>query len=243
MSATQKIRWQRLLSKLSYLHEENEYVQAIVKEAAAEFHEHYGDFCERLNLDIDGLNDQNAERIRGLYGLDNNEQNLEATTKALSDMHQQIVRYMEPPVYSTSPEQAEETTGEYQMTQDEQEMYDSFNKLFRKIAMQLHPDKLDPNLSPVEKQRKVTKFNEAKRALDKRQYFILLELAKEFNIKSPRNYPQQIRWMKKEIEGLNTSINAGKKTYNYAFSECDTEEEKDMVIKRFMHHLFGINFP
>ncbi len=109
--------------------------------------------------------------------------------------------------------------------------------------MELHPDRLDPNLSADEKKRKIAKFNKAKTALDKKQYFILLEMAKEFNIKSPRNYSQQIRWMKKEVDSLTASIDAGKKTYNYVFSECDTEEEKDMVIKRFMHHIFGINFP
>ena len=242
MALTKKLRWQRLLSKLSYLHEENEYVQAIVKDGATEFQEHYNDFCERLNLDIDSLNEQNADRISRLYGV-NKDQDLEATAKALSDMHQQIVMYAPAPVYSTSPEQEECSTGEYQMTQDEQEMYDSFNKLFRKIAMELHPDRLDPNLSADEKKRKIAKFNKAKTALDKKQYFILLEMAKEFNIKSPRNYSQQIRWMKKEVDNLTASIDAGKKTYNYVFSECDTEEEKDMVIKRFMHHIFGINFP
>ena len=36
MALTKKLRWQRLLSKLSYLHEENEYVQAIVKDGATD---------------------------------------------------------------------------------------------------------------------------------------------------------------------------------------------------------------
>ena len=243
MAVSKKIRWQRLLSKLSYLHEENEYVQSIVKDGAIDFNEHYIDFCKRMNFDIDNLNEQNADRIRKMYGLDSPGEDVETTTKALADMHQQIVKYMEPPAYSTSPEQTEETADEYQMTQDEQEMYDSFNKLFRKIAMELHPDRLDPNLSTEERKKRISKFNDARAALDKKQYFILLEMAKEFNIKSPRNYAQQIRWMKKEIDKLDSSIDAGKKTYNYAFSECDTEEEKDDVVKRFMHHLFGINFP
>ena len=93
MAVSKKIRWQRLLSKLSYLHEENEYVQSIVKDGAIDFNEHYIDFCKRMNFDIDNLNEQNADRIRKMYGLDSPGEDVETTTKALTDMHQQIVKY------------------------------------------------------------------------------------------------------------------------------------------------------
>ena len=123
----------------------------------------------------------------------------------------------------------------------EKEIHDSFNKLFRRIAMELHPDKLSKIKSEEEKKHKTQKFNEAKQALDKKKYFVLLDLAKELNITTPKNYRQQIRWMKKEITKIENSIDASKKTYNYLFSECDTEEEKDDLIVKFMNQLFGIN--
>jgi len=67
----------------------------------------------------------------------------------------------------------------------------------------------------------------------------LLDLAEKFKITIPRNYKQQIRWMKKELGGLNEDIDKHKKTYNYMFSECESEDQKDVVIMRFMSHLFG----
>ena len=238
MSVALKIRWRRLVNQISYLHEENDFVQSIIKASAPDFNEHYLDFCERLEIDIKSLNGENEERIKNAYGIDDETGSIEDTAKALSDLQQQMVTYIEPPVYSTAPEQ--EPT-DYEMTQDEKEVHDAFNKLFRKIAMELHPDKLSKVSSSKEKKAKTEKFNQAKRALDKRQYFILLEIAKDLDIRTPKNYKQQIRWMKKEISKIEETISAGKKTYNYLFSECETESERDSLITQFMNQLFGIN--
>ena len=243
MAITQKIRWQRFLNELRYLHEENELIQSIVKDGATDFNVYYNEFCEKLNVDIDELNEKNADRIRRMYGLDTGAQNLEQTAKALEDMRHQIAKYSAPPVYSVHPEQEEEQkTSDYEMTQDEKEMHESFNKLFRKIAMELHPDKIHVNASNEERKEKTDKFNLARSALDKKQYFILLDLADEFKIRTPKNYRQQIRWMKREINELAKSVHQGKNTYNYLFSECETDDERDTVVMRFMRHLFGINF-
>jgi len=238
VSVALKIRWRRLVNQISYLHEENDFIQSIIKASASDFNEHYLDFCERLEIDIKSLNDENEERIKNAYGIEADTETIEETVKALSDLQQQMVTYIEPPVYSTAPDQE---PSPYEMTQDEKEVHDAFNKLFRKIAMELHPDKLSKISSPKEKKTKTEKFNKAKQALDKRHYFILLEIAKELDIRTPKNYKQQIRWMKKEITKIEESITTGKKTYNYLFSECETEEERDNLIAQFMSQLFGIN--
>ncbi len=243
MSASEKIRWRRLLNELSYLSEEKDFVESIVKESSVDFQQHYSDFCDRMSFNIDSLNERNAEKIRRMYGINAEDMDIEETKKALTEAYQEIVKYTEPPVYNTNPSQAEEPAGnEYQMTQDEQELHESFNKVFRQIAMILHPDKLDGGLSDEQRNAKIDKFNLAKRSLEERKYFVLLDMAKEFNIKTPRNYKQQIRWMKKEIETLKVAIGNGKTTYNYIFAECESEPEKDALVKKFMQQLFGINF-
>ncbi len=55
-------------------------------------------------------------------------------------------------------------------------------------------------------------------------------------------YKEQIRWMKSEIEMLKSQVEQQKQTYNYAFTECETEAEKDRLVKKFMKQLFNINF-
>ena len=94
----------------------------------------------------------------------------------------------------------------------------------------------------LQKGKKIAKFNAAKAALDDRKYFVVLEIAAELGIKTPKNYKQQIRWMKKEIEALKHAIAHSKTTYNYLFADCESEHEKDELIKKFMTQLFGINF-
>ena len=67
----------------------------------------------------------------------------------------------------------------------------------------------------------------------------MLKLALKFEIALPRNHQQQIKWMKKELEKLQATIEKEKTTYNYRFSECETEDEKDSVVIKFMAQLFG----
>ena len=60
---------------------------------------------------------------------------------------------------------------------------------------------------------------------------------------SPKNYDQQTRWMKKEIETIEGAIHREKQTYNYLFSEAETEEQKQELIKKFIYQVFRINIP
>lgn len=240
MAAIEKIRWKRLLNELIYLHEENELIKSVSEGSNQAFHEYYQGFCDRMSLDIEQLNKDNHERVSKAYGLGGSE-DIEETKKALEDAHQEITKYLEPPVYSTNEDAQEEIPdNEYKMTQDEQEMHDTFNKLFRALAMKLHPDKLDSSLTEEERDAMISKFNEAKISLENRKYFVLLELASEFNVKTPRNYKQQIRWMKKESKTLRQQVDQSKATYNYLYAECETDEERDILIKKFMMQLFGI---
>ncbi len=105
--------------------------------------------------------------------------------------------------------------------------------------MILHPDKLPRDMNITERKGKTKMFTDAKEALEKKRYFVLLDTAEKLKIATPRNYRQQIRWMKKEVKILNDVIHKEKKTYNYVFSECEEEAEKDQVIMRFMKQVFG----
>ena len=83
-------------------------------------------------------------------------------------------------------------------------------------------------------------FKDAKQALDNGDYFLLLEMSEKFNIRMPKNYKQQTRWMKARIKQLNQQIQAEKHTYNYVFSECETIDEKEKIVKNFLRQIFQI---
>lgn len=230
-----------MVNELTYLHEENEFLEEINTSVAPEFHEHYQDFCERHDIDIDQLNREHAERVNSMYGVTQPPTNGTGGQKALSDLQYAVALYQEQKLVHPQEEAGESTNiSEYEKTQDDTELHEAFNKTFRKIAMILHPDRLSKDLSAQERSSAIDKFNAARRALEERKYFIILKIAKELNIKTPRNYKQQIRWMKKESHRLAAVIRKSRSTYNYLFSECESVEEKDIVIRKFMNHLFGI---
>ena len=92
-----------------------------------------------------------------------------------------------------------------------------------------------------EKSRHLELFNEAKESLETKRYFILLDLAEKYNISLPKNYKEQINWMRRQIDLLDQKLAGKKTTYNYLFAECETDDEKDLLVKKFIKQLFGIN--
>jgi hypothetical protein len=124
--------------------------------------------------------------------------------------------------------------------EEDSEIHETFSKLFKKIAFYLHPDRLPKNLTEEEIGAHIKLFNDAKEALEQRKYFILLDLAEKYNIAIPKKYGLQINWMKRRIDTLELKLDNKKTTYNYLFSECETKDQKDEVVKKFIRQLFGI---
>lgn len=241
MAASTKLRWKRYINELRFINEELDFVREINRAASHEFQAHYEDFCVKSDLDLSELNKKNSEKIQQLYQNDTHdgaEQNpeLDACTDSSLVIHNAP---SEQQVNSGNSEEYPQQLGDYQMSKDEMDIHEAFNKVFRKIALILHPDRLDKNLTEEERDDKLNMFKEAKTALEERKYFIILDIAEKFNITTPRNYKQQIRWMKKETSNLNEELLNEKNTYNYIFSECESDTEKDNIVKRFMSQLFG----
>jgi hypothetical protein len=230
------IRWKRLINELSFLNEEIELVDSIIYEYNKYFQEHYEEFCRRNEIDIDKLNQENHEKISELYSSGESDEiggNKELEIDPEHDNENL------PSTFSNRPDKKNQT--EYEMTQEELEMHESFVKLFRALALKLHPDKLSSSLTTEERDDMINMFNKAKDALDERKYFVLLDLASKFKVKSPKNYKQQIRWMKKELKVMKQQVSKKKTTYNYSFSECETDEQKDNLVRKFIKHLFNVN--
>ena len=113
--------------------------------------------------------------------------------------------------------------------------------MFKKLALLLHPDRIENHTSDEEYKRKLAAdFSKARQSLEKKRYFELIKLAKKYNVFIPENYTIQVRWFKKDKEGIMTEINKTKKTYNYKFSECETDEDRDALIKGFISQVFRI---
>tara|TARA_B100000131_G_C17889829_1_gene521842 strand:- start:63 stop:701 length:639 start_codon:yes stop_codon:yes gene_type:complete len=113
-----------------------------------------------------------------------------------------------------------------------------FDKIYREIAKEIHPDKLCTLLSLPEIQEKENMFKKASGAMNKEDWGILLEIADKLNIK-PKNFDGMEPEIEKEINKLKNIIENNEKMYSWVFAGCDTDIERDQVVKNFLFHLFG----
>jgi hypothetical protein len=84
-------------------------------------------------------------------------------------------------------------------------------------------------------------FRTANKALDNKEYFILIDIAEKLDIALPTNYNQQIRWMSDRLDKINRELMKQKSTYSYMFSEKQTKEEKDLLMRQFVKQLFNFD--
>ena len=230
MAKTTKIKYRRLMNELEYLHEECQLLEDIIAEAAIDFEVYYKEFCTRNNIDINKLNDENKERISDLYGVEPEEVKETPITEYSGSA---AMVKVDTPEDEPLLEETEEELGRFK------KLHEYFNKLFKKLAMRLHPDRIENYTADDEYKRKLAwDFSEAKSALDKKKYLKLIQIAKKHNIYVTEHFTLQLKWFKRERDFLMNTISKAKTTYNYKFSECETDEQKDEIIKQFMWHLF-----
>ena len=144
--------------------------------------------------------------------------------------------------FSQTPGTKEEEEREFK-DKDDEELHEIFSKLFRKLAMHLHPDRVvNLDLTQDEKDDMIKAFTESKTALEERRYFILIDYAEKHNVPLPKNYSQQTRWMLKEKELVREKLETKLASYNYMFADAETNEAKDNLIKQFMKQIFNYEF-
>jgi len=232
VGAYKRLRWKQALNEYRFIKEEHEIVQSLGREAAPLFQHHYEDFLQRHNIDLTELNQQNADRIQEAYNLPE----LEWGDVPAPPEDNECTEI------TPNPSDPQEKSEEQQLTEDEQIIHQIFTKLFKQIAVKVHPDKINVYDYDFHQREQMTKdFREANAALKNRNYFVLLDMAERLGIPLPKNYEQQTRWMKKEIQKARDELAAQKRTYNYLFAAADTDAERDNVIRQFVRQLFGLN--
>jgi hypothetical protein len=226
MAAYQKLKWKRALNEYRFIKEEYDILKSISREIAPLFQEHYERILQENGIDLSKLNNENKEKISDAYGESAPTGSVPIQTSDCTDM--------------VPSEEIIEKSEKVQLTEDEIAIHNVFSKLFKSIALILHPDKIDPLKHNFTERRKMTEsFKKANRALTERDYFILLEIAERLDIPLPKNYDQQTRWMKAQLKELTVKVHQERNTYNQVFAAAETKEEKDRVIKQFIKQLFG----
>lgn len=112
----------------------------------------------------------------------------------------------------------------------------NLKKVFRKIASQIHPDKLE-RFSDFEKNLKTTLFEKARDAFQKNDYYGIVEVAEQLNIELPPPTQEQIELMKKTNKDLEKQIDVLKKSVVWKWHHAEEEEQKQSIMDRYIDYI------
>ncbi len=229
MRASNLLKWKRTLNELRFKHSELEFVEDINESHAQEFQMYLEDFCRKKEVDLIDLN-KNLLAAQSLKIEEQQEERLRIPNTEIDDDGALVV-------YHDTPDPV---TNDEVLVKDGRELSDAFAKLFKQIALYLHPDRLQ-NLSDEDKEERLELFKEAQKALKEERYYFLLDLSERFGVRTPKNYKQQTRWMKSKIHEIDSQIQQQMITYNYKYAECETEDEKERLMRNFIFQVFKVH--
>ena len=116
-----------------------------------------------------------------------------------------------------------------------EEKDENLKGVFKKIASQIHPDKLQ-NLSEFERNYKRSLFEKARMALDTNDYYGIVEVAEELGIEPPPPSRKQIELMKKKNQELENKVNEIQNSVLWKWYYAD-EEAREFLMSKYIERL------
>jgi hypothetical protein len=117
----------------------------------------------------------------------------------------------------------------------------ALNKIYKSVALSLHPDRLDNmGLSEEEYRKKESDFKTVAQSMEQGDWGTLIEASEELNIK-PKLSKELFRELEKEIEVLKVKIQTNECTYGWRFYNCGIDIKCcDELIKQSLKHLYNL---
>jgi hypothetical protein len=106
-------------------------------------------------------------------------------------------------------------------------------KLFRKIAIMTHPDKLT-KLDDFERERKTKLFLKAREAAEAGKWFALVETAIALGIETPKPDEEQLGLLENESENVDKEIKDIEATYAWLMYTLDTDEQRKLLMTTYL---------
>ena len=128
----------------------------------------------------------------------------------------------------------EDTSGEI-IDAKKEKKDQNLKSVFKKIASKIHPDKLE-RLSEFEKKYKTLLFEKARIALESNDYYDIVEVAEELDIKPPPPNREQIELMKKTNQTLEDRLKHLQDSILWNWYHSD-DEAKELLMSRYVEKL------
>jgi hypothetical protein len=124
--------------------------------------------------------------------------------------------------------------------EDVETQSDHIKKLFRKIAIMTHPDKLT-KLDDYERERKTELFLKAREAAEAGKWFALVDTANTLGIETPKPDEEQLGLLENESESVDKEIKNIEASYAWIMYNLETDEQRKLLMTTYLKVL-GVHF-
>jgi hypothetical protein len=114
-------------------------------------------------------------------------------------------------------------------------------KMFRKIALEIHPDKLEDLDDGFEKKKKKELFERARQALENNDILILSDVAMELGIEIPEITEYKLKQTEQKIIAIKKELNQIESTMVWHWFFTSDKEQKTAILEKLFELMYANN--
>jgi len=111
-----------------------------------------------------------------------------------------------------------------------------FKKLFRKIVVKCHPDRMDPDLSIKQQAERLEFYELANKANDEDNMALLITVAIKLEIELSEEYLQHVEKIEEELDSVNKKIENIQGSAAWLWYHLD-DDKKDEMLDKYVKHM------
>jgi len=112
-------------------------------------------------------------------------------------------------------------------------------KMFKKIASQCHPDKLQDMEDGFEKEKKKELYQKARQALENNDVLIMADVANELGVEVPEITEAQLKETEKKIISIKKELGMIESTAVWHWFFTEDPVRKDQILKQLFDAMYG----
>ncbi len=114
-------------------------------------------------------------------------------------------------------------------------------KMFKKIAAQCHPDKLQDLPDGFEKRKKEQFYHKARMALDSNDIVLMADVANELDVEVPEISAAQLKLTEQKIIAIKNELHQIESTLVWHWFFTEDPEHKDNILKKLFEYMYANN--
>lgn len=114
-------------------------------------------------------------------------------------------------------------------------------KMFKKIALQCHPDKLGELEDGFEKKKKEELYNKARQALESNDVVLMADVANELGVEVPEITVDQLKQTEQKIIAIKSELHHIESTLVWHWFFTEDSEKKETMLTRIFELMYAHN--